>query len=126
MHSWSTFGARMNHGQTQTHKIHHSPNLGETTTFPFIVFSMLCHKACTQMSFFPKTLKLRVPKFSKLRFSQLWKPITSCENFQLRWCLKQSYSLNWGFSNIQWVMGFIVTHFILEPIFTSIGHPRHI
>jgi hypothetical protein len=38
--SWSTFGAWMNHGPTQTHKIHHGPNLGETTTFPLIVFCL--------------------------------------------------------------------------------------
>ncbi len=41
----------MNHGQTQTHKTHHSPNLGEGTTFPLIVFSMHGHGARTQMSF---------------------------------------------------------------------------
>jgi len=48
----------MNHGQTQTHKTHHNPNLQEATTFPPIVFSMFGHGANTQMSFRPKTLKL--------------------------------------------------------------------
>ncbi len=28
------FGAQMNHGETRIHKIHHGPDLGETTTFP--------------------------------------------------------------------------------------------
>jgi hypothetical protein len=43
MHSWSIFDAWMNHGHTQTHKIHHSPNLGEATTFLFIIF-LIGHK----------------------------------------------------------------------------------
>jgi len=46
----SAFGARMNHGQTQihkTHKTHHGPDLGEATTFPLIVLSMLSHGAST-------------------------------------------------------------------------------
>jgi hypothetical protein len=51
VHCWSTFGARTNHGQTQIHKIHHGPNLGETTTFPLIVFFVSSHRASTQMSF---------------------------------------------------------------------------
>jgi hypothetical protein len=58
MHSWSTFGARMNHGQTQTHKIHHGRDLGEATTFPLIVFFVPNHGANTQMSFCPGTPKL--------------------------------------------------------------------
>jgi hypothetical protein len=58
VHSWSTFGARMNHGQTHTHKTHHGPDLGEATTFPFIVFSMPSHGASIQMSFCPETPKL--------------------------------------------------------------------
>jgi len=61
MHSWNTFGARMNHGQTQTHKIHHGPNLGEITTFPFIVFFVLSHEASTQMSFCPEILEIGIP-----------------------------------------------------------------
>jgi hypothetical protein len=34
VHSWSTFGARITHGQTWTHKTHHNPGLGEAITFP--------------------------------------------------------------------------------------------
>jgi hypothetical protein len=49
--SWNTFGARMNHEQTQTPTNHHSPNLGEAITFPFIVFSVPGHGANTQMSY---------------------------------------------------------------------------
>jgi len=55
MHSWSTFGAQMNHEHTQTHKSHktcHSLDLGEATIFPLIIFFVICHGGCTQMSFF--------------------------------------------------------------------------
>jgi hypothetical protein len=34
VHSWSTFGARISHGQIRTHKTHHNLDLGEATTFP--------------------------------------------------------------------------------------------
>jgi hypothetical protein len=57
MHSWSTFGVRMSHGQTQIHKTHHNPNLGEATTFPLIVYYVPLHEAYIQMAFCPGTLK---------------------------------------------------------------------
>jgi hypothetical protein len=31
------------HKQTRTHKTHHGSDLGEATTFPFIVYSILGH-----------------------------------------------------------------------------------
>jgi len=43
------FGARMNHGQTQTHKTHHMSDLGEASTFPHIVYSMPGHWTNNQM-----------------------------------------------------------------------------
>jgi hypothetical protein len=92
----------MNHEQTRAHKTHHGLNLKETTTFPLILFSMLSHRAYTQMSFFSDTPKLVVskfPKFSKLGLLQLWKPITSFTNLQLRWGLKKSYNPCWELSN---------------------------
>ncbi len=55
MHSWNTFGAQVNHKQTQTHKIHHGLDLGEATVFPLILYSVLGHEASTQMSFCLKT-----------------------------------------------------------------------
>jgi hypothetical protein len=55
MHSWSTFGARMSHGQTQIHKTHHGLDLGEVTTFPLIVYFVPLHKAHIQMAFCPRT-----------------------------------------------------------------------
>jgi hypothetical protein len=56
VHSWDTFGIQTNHMQTHIHKTHHGLDLGEATTFPIIVFSMLGHGTNTQMSFCPKTL----------------------------------------------------------------------
>jgi hypothetical protein len=38
MHSYITFNAWTSHEHTQTHKIHHDPNLGEANTFPYIIF----------------------------------------------------------------------------------------
>jgi hypothetical protein len=73
MHNWSVIGDE----QTHIHKTHHGSNLGEITTFPLIVFFMLSHGACTQMSFCLKTLKLKVLKILKLGLLQLWKLITS-------------------------------------------------
>jgi hypothetical protein len=43
--SLNIFGARTRHEQTWTHKIHHGPDLGEATTFPFIIFFVPGHKA---------------------------------------------------------------------------------
>jgi len=51
VHNWSTFGARTSHGQTQTHKTHHSPNLGEATTFPLIVYFVPLHEATSKWLF---------------------------------------------------------------------------
>ncbi len=51
MHNWSIFGAKINHGQTRTHKIHHNLDLGEATTFPFIVYYVPLHEAHIQMTF---------------------------------------------------------------------------
>ncbi len=58
VHSRSTFITQTHHGQTRTHKIHHCSNLGEATTFSFIVLSMHGHRTNTQMSFC-----FRIPKW---------------------------------------------------------------
>jgi hypothetical protein len=44
----------MSHMHTQTPKIHHDTNLGETNTFPFIIFFVTHHGGYTQMMFFPR------------------------------------------------------------------------
>jgi hypothetical protein len=54
MHSWSIIDARMNHGQTWTHKNHHNLDLGEATIFPLIIFFVPGHGAYTQMLFCPE------------------------------------------------------------------------
>jgi hypothetical protein len=91
MHSWNIFGAWMSHKHTRTHKTHHSPNVGEATTFPLIVFFMISHRGYIQMSF---CLKIRI--FVTLEahnfFSNLW----------LRWGLKQSCSPRQELSNDMW------------------------
>ncbi len=48
----------MSHEQTQIHKTHHDPNLGEAITFPLIVFFVLGDGANTQMSFCPDIPKI--------------------------------------------------------------------
>jgi len=89
----------MNCMQTQIHKIHHDLNLGEATTLPLLVLSMPSYRACTQMSFCPKTPKLGVLKFPKLGFTWLWMPITFCANLWLRWGMKESCSPHWELFN---------------------------
>jgi hypothetical protein len=59
MHSWS-------HKHTQTPKTHQGSDLGEVTTFPFIVLFVINHGGYIQMSFCLGTPKLVVPKFLKL------------------------------------------------------------
>jgi hypothetical protein len=55
--SWSTFGARTNHGWLWTHKTHHGPDSGEATTFPHIVYSAPLCGSGLSMAFCPKTPK---------------------------------------------------------------------
>jgi hypothetical protein len=66
MHSWSTFGVRMNHRRVRTHKTHHGLDLGKATTFPFIVYFVLGHGTSTQMTFC-----LGIPKGESRNF-QSW------------------------------------------------------
>jgi len=69
---------------------------------PLIVFPVLGHGACTQMSFCLRTSKLGVPRFPKLGLLQLWKPIIFCSYLRLRWGLHKSCSLHWEISNDMW------------------------
>jgi hypothetical protein len=66
VHNLNIFGAWMSHEQTQTHKTHHSLDLGEATTFPLIVYFVPCHGTSTQMAFCHAT-----PKWES-RNSQSW------------------------------------------------------
>ncbi len=72
--SWNTFGAWTSHGHTWTHKTHHNSNWGEAINFPLMVFFVIGHRDCTQMSFCPRIPKLKVPKFSKLDFDHFGGP----------------------------------------------------
>jgi hypothetical protein len=91
----------MNHGQIQTHKTHHDPNLGVATSFPFIVYSMTSHRIIIQMAYF---LRLpsgspEIPKVGTPTTFQLWGFITLCVDLWLKWFLRKSCSLHWELSN---------------------------
>jgi hypothetical protein len=76
--------------------------LGETTTFPFIVFFFINHEGCIQMSFFLGTLKLKVSKFLELGLSTLWKVVIFCASLQLKWGFKKNCNLCREFFNDTW------------------------
>ncbi len=89
MHSWSIFGAKTSHGQTQTHKTHHGPDLGETTTFLLIVYSVPSHRTNTQMTFCLGTSKWESRNSQSLDSrnfgeSKFWGPITLSIDLRLR------------------------------------------
>jgi hypothetical protein len=92
VHSWSTFGARTSHGQPQTLKTHHGPNLGETTTFP--PYSILCSSSPGPHpnGFLSEDFQMGIPKFPQLGFPRFWRQITWHADLWLQWGLKQSYS----------------------------------
>jgi hypothetical protein len=99
VHSWSTFGAWMSHGHTQTHKIHRGLDLGETITFPLIVFYMIFPWGLHPNVIFSRIPKLRVLKLGLL---SLWMTITSCADFRLKWGFKKNYSPCWNLSKDIW------------------------
>jgi len=83
------FGARTNHGQTRTHKTHHGPDLGEATTFPLIVYSVLATRP-TFKCHFVSGLPSGSPEIPTTGTPTTLGPITLCANLRLRWALKQS------------------------------------
>jgi hypothetical protein len=101
MHSWNTFGAQTRHEQKRIHKIHHNPDLGETTTFSLIVFFVLGHGSSIQMSFCFGTPKLGVLKFPKLGLLRFWRPMIFFVDLRLSSVL-QSCILRQEFSNSMW------------------------
>jgi hypothetical protein len=102
VYNWNIFCAWTSRMHTQIHKTHHGSNLGEATTFPFIVFFVINHRGYTQMSFCPRTPKMGMLKFLKLRFLKLWRHVTSYANLQLRWDLNQSCNFRQEFSKDMW------------------------
>jgi hypothetical protein len=55
-------------GQTRTHTIHHGLDLGETTTFPFIVFFVPSHGVALKCHFVPRlpSGSFEIPKIETL------------------------------------------------------------
>jgi hypothetical protein len=64
----------MSHGQVQTHKTHHVPDLGEATTFSFIVYFVHAHKTSTQNVILSRDSQVGLSKFLKLGLPRLWGP----------------------------------------------------
>jgi len=56
-----------------------------------LVFFVISHGGCIQVSFCLGTPKLGVLKISKLGLLALWRAIMSCVDLWLRWGLKQNY-----------------------------------
>jgi hypothetical protein len=92
MHSLGTFGVRMSHGQPQTHKTHHGPDLREATTFPLIVYSVPGHGTNTQMTFCLGTPKWVSQTSQSLDSCGFGGPINFSSKLQLKWGLKESFS----------------------------------
>jgi hypothetical protein len=99
VHILNAFGVRTRNGQTLIHKIHHCPDLGETTTFP--PYSILCAWSWGQHPnvILSRDSHLGVPKFPKLGLPKLCGAITLCEDFRSRWGLKKSYGPRRELSN---------------------------
>jgi hypothetical protein len=96
VHAWNTFVVRTSHWWPRTHKIHHSPNSREATTFPHIIYSTPIHEALIQMAFCLGTPKSKLPT---LGLPQLWPLIILCADLRLRRGLNQSYSPRQELSN---------------------------
>jgi hypothetical protein len=73
MHTWT-------HKIHKTNKTHHDLDLGEASTFPFIILYVISHEGYIQMSFCPMIPNLGILKFPKLGILALWKDITSFAN----------------------------------------------
>jgi hypothetical protein len=73
---------------TSDHKTHHSPDSGEATTFPHIIFSATPRRDYIQMALFPGTPKLEsrnCPEIVLVGVSGLWEVITpDCEVWSRR------------------------------------------
>ncbi len=90
VHSWSIFGDKMSHGQSQIHKTHRGPDLGRSHHLP--PYSILCAwpQDPHQNVILSHDSQVGVPKFPQLRLLQLWGPITLRADLWLIWGLKQS------------------------------------
>ncbi len=86
----------MSHGQTWTHKTHHNPDLGEATTFPFIIYYVPLHEAHIQMTFCHGTLSHSIGNWvgwnGSPKIPKVGPPATLSVDLRLKWGLKQSCS----------------------------------
>jgi hypothetical protein len=57
VHILEHLGVKINHGRLWTHKTHHGSDLGEATTFPYIVFSAPLHGTYIRIALYPGTPK---------------------------------------------------------------------
>jgi hypothetical protein len=96
--SRNTFGARTSHGLTWTHKTHRGSNLGEATTFPFIVYFVPSHGPTLKFHFVPGLPGVN-PEIPKVETLVTLRPITLYVDLWLKWGLKQSCSLCWELFN---------------------------
>jgi hypothetical protein len=87
---------------TSDHKTHHSPDSGEATTFPHIVFSASLHWGYIQMALFPGTPKLESRNYPETVLGGvpgLWELITPDFQVWSRRGLNQSCSPRRDLSN---------------------------
>jgi len=100
MHSWSTFGARTNHGQLGFTKLttatawtwgsHHLPPYSILCAFPW---------GSHPNGFLSRDSQVGLPKLLRLRLPQLWGAITLRADLRWRRGLNQSCSPHWKLSN---------------------------
>jgi hypothetical protein len=137
MHSWSTFGARTNHGQTQTHKTHHGLDLGQATTFHLIIYFVSGHGTGIQMALCPETPKWESQNSHNWDSCDFWRPITLHANLQLGWSLKKSCSpyqylfnnmlhatYTWGNRGDSWLL-MVMNQIANLNLSSSFGHNLH-
>jgi hypothetical protein len=87
---------------TLDHETHHSPDSGEATTFPHILFSAPPRRGYIQMAFFPGTPKLEsrnCPEIVPGGVAELWELITPDCQVWSRWGLNQTCSPRRDLSN---------------------------
>jgi hypothetical protein len=124
VHSWNTFSVTINHKQTQIHKTHHGPDLGETTTFPLYSIFWLVTGLASKWHFVPG-LPSASPKIPKVGTPTTLGAHNFVCNLWLRWGLKQG---NRGDSRL-----LVVSKLGLRPFFFTItcvsdvqmGHRAH-
>jgi hypothetical protein len=85
----NTLSVKTSHGQPWTHLIHHGPDLGEATTFPHIVFSVLLRRTCIRMALFPGT-----PKVESRNYPSLDSRTLGAHNFSPQPLIKTRFDAN--------------------------------